>query len=117
MNKKINNIDSIIKNEIDLLSKMDHMNIVKYYSSFIKGNNLNIVLEYCRGGSLLNLLHIFKSFDENIIRKYIIQILDGLEYLHIHNIIHRDIKCANILIDSNGICKLTDFGGAKISIE
>ena len=34
--------------------------------------------------------------------------------MHIHNIIHRDIKCANILIDSNGICKLTDFGGAKI---
>jgi len=114
LNKKINNIDIIIKNEIDLLSKMDHLNIVKYYSSFIKGNNLNIVLEYCRGGSLLSLLKIFTSFDENIIRKYITQILDGLEYLHIHNIIHRDIKCANILIDSNGICKLTDFGGAKI---
>ena len=113
MNKKLNDVDNLIKNEIDLLSKMNHNNIVKYYGSFICEKKLNIVLEYCRGGSLLNLLNIFKHFDENIIRRYISQILDGLEYLHYHNIIHRDIKCANILIDKNGICKLSDFGGAK----
>jgi len=107
----------VIKNEIDLLSKMNHTNIVKYYGSFSKSEYLNIVLEYCRGGSLLALLKVFTSFDENIIRKYITQILDGLEYLHCHNIIHRDIKCANILIDKNGVCKLTDFGGAKIIKE
>ena len=117
LNKKINNVDTVIKNEIDLLSKMNHVNIVKYYGSFVKGKNLNIVLEYCRGGSLLSLLKIFTSFDENIIRKYISQVLDGLEYLHTHNIIHRDIKCGNILIDKNGSCKLTDFGGAKIIKE
>ena len=117
LDKKMNNINKVIKTEIDLLSKMNHMNIVKYYGSFSKGKNLNIVLEYCRGGSLLALLKIFTCFDENIIRKYITQILDGLEYLHCHNIIHRDIKCANILIDKNGICKLTDFGGAKIIKE
>ena len=117
LDKKMDNINKVIKTEIDLLSKMNHMNIVKYYGSFSKGKNLNIVLEYCRGGSLLALLKIFTCFDENIIKKYITQILDGLEYLHCHNIIHRDIKCANILIDKNGICKLTDFGGAKIIKE
>jgi mitogen-activated protein kinase kinase kinase 3 len=117
LNKKINNVDNVIKTEINLLSKMKHSNIVKYYGSFSNAKKLNIVLEYCRGGSLLALLKIFNSFDENIIRKYITQILDGLEYLHCHNIIHRDIKCANILIDKNGICKLTDFGGAKIMKE
>ncbi len=95
---------------------MNHINIVKCYGSFIKGNKLNIVLEYCRGGSLLTLLKNFTHFDENIIRKYISQILDGLEYLHIHNIIHRDIKCANILLDKD-TCKLTDFGSAKIMKE
>lgn len=114
LNKKLNNIDNIIRTEIELLSKMDHINIVKYYGCFTKANYLHIVLEYCRGGSLLGLLKTFNSFDENIIKKYITQILDGLEYLHTHNIIHRDIKCANILIDKNGLCKLTDFGGAKI---
>ena len=114
LNKKIDNINSVIKNEIDLLSKMNHINIVKYYGSFVKGIKLNIVLEYCRDGSLLTALKKFKKFDdETLIRKYVSQILDGLEYLHIHNIIHRDIKCANILLDK-GTCKLTDFGGAKI---
>ena len=96
---------------------MNHINIVKYYGCFTKAKNLNIILEYCRGGSLLALLKVFSSFDENIIRKYLIQILDGLEYLHSHNIIHRDIKGANILVDRNGTCKLSDFGGAKIIKE
>ena len=83
------------------VKELNFANIVKYYGSFSNAKKLNIVLEYCRGGSLLALLKIFNSFDENIIRKYITQILDGLEYLHCHNIIHRDIKCANILIVAN----------------
>ena len=113
MKKKIDNINSLIKTEIELLSKMNHINIVKYYGVFVKGIKLNIVLEYCRGGSLLSLLKKIKKFDENVIKNYISQVLDGLEYLHIHNIIHRDIKCANILLDKR-TCKLTDFGGSKI---
>ena len=117
LEKKVSGANAVIKTEIDLLSKMNHSNIIKYYGSYTKGKKLNIVLEYCRGGSLLTLLKTFRHFEENIIRRYISQILDGLEYLHCHNIIHRDIKCANILIDKDGICKLTDFGGAKIIKE
>jgi serine/threonine protein kinase len=117
LDKKINNIDDIIKTEMDLLSRMNHPNIVKYYGNFRKGKYLNIVLEYCNKGSLLSLLKNFTHFEEIIIKKYISEILDGLEYLHYHNIIHRDIKCANILIDKNDICKLTDFGGAKVIKE
>ena len=65
---------------------MNHKNIVKYYGYSKINNNLNIVLEYCSKGSLLDLLKDFKHFEENMIKKYISQILDGLEYLHIHNI-------------------------------
>ena len=60
------------------------------------------------------MLKFYHNFTENLIRKYTTQILEGIEYLHSHNVIHRDIKCANILLDRDGYCKLSDFGGAKI---
>ena len=93
---------------------MNHRNIVKYYGSVSKRQKLYILLEYCSEGSLSNLLKIYNNLNENIIRKYETQILDGLEYLHAHNIVHRDIKCANILIGEGAVCKLTDFGKTKL---
>jgi serine/threonine protein kinase len=108
---------SEVELEIDLLSKLQHKNIVKYFGVVKTAESLDILLEYCIGGSLAKLLETYKSLSESIIRKYTYQILEGLEYLHSHNIIHRDIKGANILVDRDGICKLTDFGGAKVMQE
>ena len=51
--------------------------------------------------------------DEPLIRKYTEHILQGVEYLHFNNLIHRDIKSANILVDLDGTCKPADFGGSK----
>ena len=65
------------------------------------------------GGSIAELLKKYGIFREPLIRNYTKQILEGLEYLHAHNVIHRDIKGANVLVDSHGVCKLADFGGAK----
>lgn len=55
----------------------------------------------------------FGPFNEAVIKRYTRQILLGLEYLHVRNTIHRDIKGANVLVDDNGVCKMTDFGTAK----
>ena len=114
LSKRVKDVSQKLTTEIELLSNLNHKNIVKYYGVFLEDNNLNIIFEYCIGGSLSSLLNIFKNFNENIIRKYTKQILDGLKYLHDKGIIHRDIKCANILVNRDGICKLSDFGGAKI---
>lgn len=58
------------------------------------------------GGSIASLLYRYGRFNETLMRKFLQQILKGLEYLHAHDIIHRDIKGANVLVDKDGNCKL-----------
>lgn len=103
--------------EIEILSRLSHKNIIKYLGTARTETKFCIFLEFCIGGSLQKKLETYEYFTETVIRRYITQILEGLEYLHAHNVVHRDIKGANILVDRNGICKLSDFGGSKIIIE
>lgn len=105
---------SSFEQEIKILSMFPHKNIVKYYGTKKTDEYLHILLEYCPGGSIAKLLDQYITFPEDVIRSYTQQILEGLEYLHYHNLIHTDIKGANILVDENGNCKLSDFGGTTI---
>eukprot|EP00250_Pteridium_aquilinum_P004272 c14497_g1_i1 orf=421-2823(-) len=102
-----------IQQEVDVLSKLEHQNIVRYLGSSIVNSRLCIFLELVRMGSLDSILRKFKRFGDDTIRSYTRQILLGLEYLHAKKTIHRDIKCGNILVDVNGQVKLSDFGIAK----
>ena len=70
-------------------------------------------MEYVAGGTLQSLLSRYGKLEESLIRIYTKHICEGLLYLHTNQIIHRDIKGANILLDNNGVCKLSDFGEAK----
>ncbi|KAF7829879.1 mitogen-activated protein kinase kinase kinase 1-like [Senna tora] len=75
-------------------------------------SKLYIFLELVTKGSLASLYHQYNLRDSQV-SAYTRQILHGLKYLHDRNVIHRDIKCANILVDANGSVKLADFGLAK----
>ncbi|KAI3957660.1 hypothetical protein MKW92_004941 [Papaver armeniacum] len=99
--------------EIILLSRLRHPNIVQYYGTETVDDRLYIYLEYVSGGSIYKLLQDYGQFGELVIRSYTQQILSGLAYLHAKNTVHRDIKGANILVDPNGRVKLADFGMAK----
>lgn len=77
--------------------------------------HLNIFLEYVPGGSLVTVLRGFGAFAEGLTRQWVKQILHGLVYLHEKNIVHRDIKGANILVDNKGCAKISDFGISKRS--
>jgi serine/threonine protein kinase len=74
---------------------------------------LHIFLEFVPGGSIASLLSKFGPFAERVISVYTRQILEGLEYLHRNQIMHRDIKGANILVDNAGCVKLADFGASR----
>jgi len=102
-----------LKHEIALLRSLSHPHIVRYLGSSSDDANLNIFLEYVSGGSISKMLKDYGVFNEPIIIKFVYQILDGLKYLHSNNIIHRDIKGANILVDNQGTIKISDFGISK----
>ncbi|CCF56054.1 hypothetical protein KAFR_0A06190 [Kazachstania africana CBS 2517] len=102
-----------LQHEMNLLKELHHENIVTYYGSSQEGGNLNIFLEYVPGGSVSSMLNSYGPFEESLIINFTRQILIGVSYLHKKNIIHRDIKGANILIDIKGCVKITDFGISK----
>ncbi|XVE88523.1 hypothetical protein DITRI_Ditri19aG0076000 [Diplodiscus trichospermus] len=101
-----------ISREAQTMILVDHPNVLKSHCSFVNDHNLWVVMPYMAGGSCL---HILKAaypdgFEEVVIATILREVLKGLEYLHHHGHIHRDVKAGNILIDSRGAIKLGDFG-------
>jgi len=101
-----------LKSETETLKDLDHPNIVQYLGFEETPSNLSIFLEYVPGGSIANLLERCK-LTEDTTKSFTGQILDGLEYLHSKNILHRDLRADNILIEMNGICKISGFSLSK----
>lgn len=105
-------LQEIIK-EISIMQQCDSPHVVKYYGSYFKNTDLWIVMEYCGGGSVSDIIRLRKqTLKEEEIATILQSTLKGLEYLHFMRKIHRDIKAGNILLNSEGIAKLADFGVA-----
>ncbi|KIX10532.1 uncharacterized protein Z518_01615 [Rhinocladiella mackenziei CBS 650.93] len=111
--KKKSAMIAALKQEINLLQGLRHPHIVQYLGTSSDEDHLNIFLEYVAGGSIAGMLKQYNTFQEPLVRNFTRQILEGLSYLHARNIIHRDIKGANILVDNRGAVKISDFGVSK----
>ncbi|CAF2347071.1 unnamed protein product [Brassica rapa subsp. narinosa] len=110
--EKCNNDLDGIRREVQTMSLINHPNVLQAHCSFTAGHQLWVVMPYMAGGSCL---HIIKSsyqdgFEEPVIATLLRETLRALVYLHAHGHIHRDVKAGNILLDSNGVVKLADFG-------
>ena len=107
-------------NEVRLLASLDHKNIIGYKEAFFddKSKTLNIVMEYADGGDLSTKIKEVRKnrtyFEEEKIWSTLIQILEGLKYLHQSCIIHRDLKSANIFLTKDGCVKIGDLNVSKI---
>lgn len=98
------------------MTNMKHPFLLKLEYAFETKSYLVFITEFCSGGELFfNLKKIFKMSEEHA-KYYFMEICLGIENLHLNNVIYRDIKPENILLDSDGHVKIADFGLSKPSI-
>lgn len=102
----------LIVNEIMVMKDSKHRNIVNFVDAFLRNNNqeLWVVMEYMEGGALTDVIDNNPSISEEQISTICNETCRGLQHLHSQDIIHRDIKSDNVLLDARGNVKITDFG-------
>ncbi|KIS71219.1 cAMP-dependent protein kinase catalytic subunit [Mycosarcoma maydis] len=104
---------SHINSERCILTKVDHPFLVNMIASFQDSKNCYMLMEYVVGGEIFSYLRRAGHFSADVARFYISTIVLAIEYLHSNKVVYRDLKPENLLIDSNGYTKITDFGFAK----
>lgn len=103
------------RREAKICARLKHSNIVNIYDFGVEGQQFFISMEYIEGQTLAELIRQNHPLPFPVVLFIVHQILSGLAYAHRFNVIHRDIKPSNIMIDADGLVKITDFGLATIS--
>ncbi|XP_059280980.1 serine/threonine-protein kinase STY8-like isoform X2 [Lycium ferocissimum] len=104
--------------EVFIMRKIRHKNVVQFIGACTRAPNLCIVTEYMSRGSIYDFLHKQKgAFKLPTLLKVAADVSKGMNYLHQNNIIHRDLKTANLLMDEHGVVKVGDFGVARVQAQ
>jgi NIMA (never in mitosis gene a)-related kinase len=107
-----------VRQESQLLARLDHPNIIRHVESFERSGYLYIAMDFADGGDVEAVLNKHRAestrMDEKTVMNVFSQVLLGLDYLHSHRILHRDIKPMNVLLMKDGSVKLADFGIARV---
>ena len=102
------------ENEINILKKVDHPNIIKLHEVFYFENFVYLIEDYCKGGDLFDYITKQRYFTEKKAASILTQLLSALNYLHCKKIVHRDIKPDNIVFietkTNEILIKMIDFG-------
>ena len=118
LSEKDNKSKEYIESEIKILSELKNEYIIKMYETFtFDKNKICLVMELCEHGDLFQLILNKKlsntKFTESEVKNYLYEICQGLDYLHKHKIIHRDLKSMNIFLTKDNHIKIGDFGVSK----
>ncbi|AWP12846.1 putative mitogen-activated protein kinase kinase kinase 19 [Scophthalmus maximus] len=104
---------SRLQGEVDLIKALRHINIVGFLGTSLYQHVVSIFMEYIPGGSIASVLHRFGPLPERVLALYTHQILEGVAFLHLNRVIHRDLKGNNVMLMPTGVIKLIDFGCAR----
>ena len=97
-----------------VLSDLDHPSIVKLHQSFAANGKLYLLLEHCPGHSLQEFLRPRRTLPLSLAKHFIAEIVQSLEYLRENEVVHRDLKPGNIVLDGDNHLKLIDFATCKL---
>ena len=115
--RRMNDKQSIL-NELKLLACHKSQYIIKLIDAYVTSNHIHLITEYAERGDLAKMIKRLRSKNryliEDTVKKYLFQICLGIQYLHNNNVIHRDIKTANIFLTKDNDIKLGDVGIVKI---
>mmetsp|Transcript_95676 Transcript_95676/g.270729 ORF Transcript_95676/g.270729 Transcript_95676/m.270729 type:complete len:365 (-) Transcript_95676:226-1320(-) len=110
---KMNQVDHV-KNEIQVLSVIDHPFIVKLQACWQDQKSIYMLMDFVNGGELFSVIQRKRRLPEEQARLWVAEVVLAFEYLHSMDIAYRDLKPENTLIDTEGHLRITDFGFAKV---
>ncbi|XP_034948956.1 testis-specific serine/threonine-protein kinase 4-like isoform X2 [Chelonus insularis] len=99
--------------EIEVVKGLRHPNLIRFIQAIETTHRVYIIMEYAQNGSLLDIIRRDMYIDEIRSRHWFKQLLDAIAYCHSCGVVHRDIKCENLLMDQHLNIKLSDFGFAR----
>ncbi|KAJ7947372.1 Non-specific serine/threonine protein kinase [Quillaja saponaria] len=99
-----------IKREISTMKLIRHPNVIRMYEVMASKTKIYIVMEFVTGGELFDKIASKGRFKEDEARKYFQQLINAVDYCHSRGVFHRDLKPENLLLDANGVLKVSDFG-------
>ncbi|TMW47930.1 hypothetical protein DOY81_006986 [Sarcophaga bullata] len=99
--------------EIEAVKGLHHDNLITFYQSIETSHRVYLIMQLAENGTLLDYVREKKYLDESQARNLFKQLMSAVEYIHSKGVVHRDIKCENLLLDENFNLKLIDFGFAR----
>ncbi|XP_042412218.1 CBL-interacting protein kinase 23-like isoform X2 [Zingiber officinale] len=99
-----------IKHEISTMKLIRHPNVIRIYEVIASKTKIYLVLEFVDGGELFDKIARRGKLKEEEARKYFQQLINAVDYCHSRGVFHRDLKPENLLLDTNGVLKISDFG-------
>ena len=110
-------LQKFLPREIDVIKYLRHPSLILFYQCIETTNRMYIIMELAPKGDLLDEIRAKKQIKEKQAAIWFSQLINGIEYIHEKGVVHRDLKCENLILDGRYNLKITDFGFARAGMK